>query len=156
MGGLFFIGGDGAFRDQIMSKISSSGLKEKVTYVGWIPHNELPLYLNNLKLLVLPSFTEGLPNIMLEAMACGTPVLSTSVGSIPDVIKDEKTGFILETNSPQKISNSVIYALNHPQLKKISEAGIAAVESKFNFKNAVDSYAHVLSIFLKDPIEKQG
>lgn len=151
----FFIGGDGALRDQIMTCISTSGLKEAVTCVGWIPHNKLPTYLNNLKLLVLPSYTEGLPNIMLEAMACGTPVLVTPVGAIPDIITNEETGFILPENSPETITKSIIQIVNHPHLKKISENGRIAVETKFSFKNAVDSYAIILSTFLKDPIGKQ-
>jgi glycosyltransferase involved in cell wall biosynthesis len=52
-----------------------------------------------LALLVIPSYTEGLPNIMLEAMACGTPMLASPVGAIEDVIKDEETGFILRSKS---------------------------------------------------------
>jgi len=143
----FFIGGDGALRDQMMTSISSSGLKEKVTCVGWIPHNELPTYLNNLKLLVLPSYTEGLPNIMLEAMACGTPVLVTPVGAIRDVIEDEETGFILDDNSPRTIEDSVIHALNHPHLKIIANRGKNLIATQFSFQKAIDSYALILSNF---------
>ena len=143
----FFIGGDGALRDQIMTSILSSGIKESVINVGWIPHNELPTYLNNFKLLVLPSYTEGLPNIMLEAMACGTPVLVTPVGAIRDVIENEETGFILDDNSPQGIGDSVIHALNHPHSKTIANNGRIFIESEFSFEKAVDSYATILSNF---------
>lgn len=145
----FFIGGDGALHDQITTSISSGELNEYVTYVGWIPHNELPGYLNNLKLLVLPSYTEGLPNIMLEAMACGTPVLVSPVGAIPDVIVDEETGFILDNNSPQTIGDSVIHALNHPHLKTIANNGENLIITKFSLQKAVDSYALILSNFFK-------
>jgi glycosyltransferase involved in cell wall biosynthesis len=150
----FFIGGDGALRDQIKAGISSSGLNEMVTCAGWIPHNELPSYLNNLKLLVLPSYTEGLPNIMLEAMACGTPVLVTSVGAIPDVIVDEETGFILNDNSSQKIEDSVIRALNHPHLEAIANNGKIFIDSEFSFQKAVDRYALILSNFSSSKLKK--
>ena len=143
----FFIGGDGVLRDQIMNNISLSGLKENVISAGWIPHKELPQYLNRLKLLVLPSYTEGLPNIMLEAMACGTPVLVTQVGAISDVITDEITGFILPDNSPLTIAESVIRALNHPDIRKISDEGRILITTKFSFENAVESYATILSNF---------
>ena len=130
-----------------MTSILSSGIKESVINVGWIPHNELPTYLNNFKLLVLPSYTEGLPNIMLEAMACGTPVLVTPVGAIRDVIENEETGFILDDNSPQGIGDSVIHALNHPHSKTIANNGRIFIESEFSFEKAVDSYATILSNF---------
>ena len=73
-------------KDNIEAYLVKNNLSDTVKLTGWIPHGELPKYLNELKLLVVPSYTEGLPNIVLEAMACGTPILETSVGGIPDFI----------------------------------------------------------------------
>ena len=69
-----------------------------------------------LKLLVLPCYTEGLPNVMLDAMACGTLVLAISVGAIPDPIKNDETRFIMGDNSPECIARSVVKALNYRDL----------------------------------------
>ena len=140
----FLIGGDGQLRDEIEKYISEKNLNDKVKLAGWIPHENLPDYLNELKLVVLPSFTEGLPNIMLEAMACGTPVLATPVGAIPDVITDGETGFIMENNSPEYITRNVIRALNHPNLEKIAENARALVEREFTYEKAVERWREVL------------
>lgn len=114
--------------------------------ISWagISHDDLPRYLNQLRLLVLPSYTEGLPNIMLEAMACGTSVLATPVGAIPDVIIDGKTGFIMENNSPECIAENVIRALNSPALDKIAEEGRRFVEENFTFEQVIERWKEVL------------
>ena len=110
----------------------------------WVPHDKLPDYLNELKLVVLPSYTEGLPNLMLEAMACGTPVLATPVGAIPDMITDGETGFIMEDNSPACIAENVMRALEHPDLERIVENARALVEREFTYETAVERYRRIL------------
>jgi glycosyltransferase involved in cell wall biosynthesis len=114
-------------------------LKQRFTISGWIDHDDLPDYLNQLKLLVVPSYTEGLPNIMLESMACGTPVLVSPVGAIPDVIVNGKNGFILVDNSPHCISKSVIKILISPDLIEVSECSQEYVQNNFNYDSAVHS-----------------
>ena len=69
-------------------------------------------------------------------MACGTPVLATSVGGAPDLIKDEETGFIMEGNSPECIAKNVIRALEHPNLERIVENARALVEREFTYEVA--------------------
>ena len=73
-------------------------------------------------------------------MACGTPVLATSVSAIPDVIKDCETGFMMEDNSPEVIAANVIRALEHPDLKGIAQRAQALVERKFTFERAVERW----------------
>jgi glycosyltransferase involved in cell wall biosynthesis len=124
--------------------LNENDLNTKVKLLGWISHHNLPQYLNECKLIILPSFTEGLPSIILEAMACGTPVLATPVGAILDYIKDGETGFIMENNSPECIAGNIIRALNHPNLKQIAENGRKVVEKEFTFEKAVESYKNIV------------
>ena len=140
----FLIGGDGELKSEIEENIEQYNLGDQVILTGWIPHTELPKYLNKLKLLVLPSDTEGLPNIILEAMACGTPVLATPVGSIADIIVDGLTGFIMVNNSPDCIFNNVIKVLNHSNLQDISQNARAFVEKEFTYDKAVGRYKDVI------------
>ena len=140
----FLIGGDGQLCDKIKKHLDENNLNDKVKLTGWIQHNELQEYLNKLKLLILPSYTEGLPNIMLEAMACGTPVLATSVGAIPDVIKDGETGFIMENNSPECVAENIIRALNYPSLDEIVKNARELVEKEFTCEATVERYKKAL------------
>ena len=140
----FLIGGDGQLCDKIKKHLDDNNLNDKVKLTGWIPHDELPEYLNELKLVVLPSYTEGLPNLMLEAMACGTPVLATPVGGIPDVIKDGETGFIMENNSPECIAENVKRVLNYQNLDKIAENAKKLVEKEFTYEAAIERYGGIL------------
>jgi len=141
----FLIGGSGQLQGEIEVYLGNQGLNRKVKLLGWIPHDELPNYLNDLKLLVLPSYTEGLPNIILEAMACGTIVLATAVGAIPDVIKDGETGFVMEDNSPECIASNIIKALNHPNLEQITKNARTLIETEFTYEKAVERYRKILS-----------
>jgi glycosyltransferase involved in cell wall biosynthesis len=138
------IGGDGQLKESIKASMQEEGIAASVDLLGWISHDDLPEYLNQLRLLVLPSYTEGLPNIMLEAMACGTPVLATPVGAVPDVIIDGKTGFIMEDNSHECIAKNVMRALDSPEREGIAEAGRRFVEENFTFERVVERWKEVL------------
>lgn len=145
----FLIGGDGPLRSSIEKYIDKKRLSRKIRVTGWIRHEKLPTYMNELKLLVLPSCTEGLPNIMLEAMACGTPVLATPVGGIPDVIRDGHTGFLMKNNSPQCIAENTIRALEHPNLEHIADNAKAFVEREFTYQTARERYGRILNLVLQ-------
>jgi glycosyltransferase involved in cell wall biosynthesis len=136
--------GDGPLYDQIHTNLVQSNIFKNVRLRGWIPHNELPHYLNELRVLVIPSNAEGLSNIMQEAMACGTPVLSTPVGSFTDFIKDGKTGFLMENNSPECIEKNVIRALNSPNIEKIIMNAQDLLKREFTFESAVKRYSEIL------------
>jgi glycosyltransferase involved in cell wall biosynthesis len=142
----FLIIGEGYLEDEIRTYVDAHGLHDKVTLSGWVPHEELPDYLTRLKLLVLPSYTEGLPNTMLEAMACGTPVLAMSVGSIPDVLRDKETGFLMRDNSPPCLAKNIVETLTDPELKRIALNARNFVENEFQFEMLVETWRDIICI----------
>ena len=142
----FLICGDGPCYKEIERIILKYDSLKKVKLKGWIQHSEVPKYLNQLKLLILPSKTEGLPNIVLEAMACGTPVVATRVGAIPDIVKDGETGFLLKSNDSKHIADKIIELLNKPELlEKVSKNAYNYVRENFSYEKTLESWRRILS-----------
>lgn len=150
----FLIGGNGPLFDEIKHELKTNGSYDKVEFTGWISLDELPKYLNELKLIVAPSYTEGgVPAIIMEAMACGTVSLVTPVAGV-DVIKEGESGFILDDNSPECIAENVIRALEHPNLDNIISNAYNLVEEKFSYESTVKRYRNMLYKVLSDKIKK--
>ncbi len=139
----FLIGGDGPLYEEIKKKLNGYH-PDKIIFVKWIPHENLPKYLNELKLIVIPSYTETGPFIALEALACGTPILATKVGIISNIIKDEFNGFILTNNLPECIAKDIIRVLNYQQLNNISERGLEMVIKDYNYEISIQKYEQIL------------
>jgi len=138
----FVIAGSGRLENDIRQFASTH---HNVRFEGLVPDEKIPIILNECKLLVLPSFTEGLPNVLLEAMACGTPVLATSVGAIPDLITDGENGFILPNNSPDTIAENIVRALSHTNLDQVAKNALKTIQSRYTFAAALERYARLLA-----------
>ncbi len=141
----FLIGGDGDLKEWTIEEITRLNQTKnvKIKYVGWIS-DDLQIFLNELKILVIPSYSEGFPTIILEAMACGTPVLTTSVGGIVDIITDSKTGFILEKNSPDCIARCVINILTKAKIEYIIKNAQTLIFEKYTYENALYRWEMIL------------
>ncbi len=140
----FVIIGDGREKKRIERFVFEKNLQDKVKIHGWVAHKDLPRYLNDIKLLVLPSYSEGLPNIILESMACGTPVLANRVGAITDIVKDGETGFLMNNNLPESISINVKRVLNCKNLVLITKNAEKMVKTDFTFQAAACRFSQIL------------
>jgi glycosyltransferase involved in cell wall biosynthesis len=110
-----------------------------------VPHSDLPLYLNELKLLIIPSYTETGPQIAIESMSCGTPVLSTLVGIIPELIEDGINGFLMHDNDPETIAEIVLRIIDYPNLYEIGNRSIKFIKQRYGLEEAIDRYDKILN-----------
>lgn len=137
--------GDGDLRGWLERELASEIEAGDVEVPGWVEHADVPAHLNDLKLLVLPSQpTEGLPTVVLEALACGTPVYASPVAGVPDVVQDAETGFLIADRDPQSISAGVAAILERDDLARISKNGRSLVENDYTFEAARDRYERIL------------
>ncbi len=101
-----FIAGDGAEKEKLQKQVIENGLQQKVTFLGNVPHDMLRQYYGAADLLVLASSREGWANVLLESMACGTPVVATNIWGTPEVVACREAGVLVERN-PEAIASGI-------------------------------------------------
>lgn len=115
-----------------------------VNYHGFLPDEEVPKLYRRVDLMVLPTSSEGVPNVVLESMACCTPVLATPVGGIPDIIKNYQDGFILEHREGKNLSKRLSNILLNTDLEQISRNSREKVVQNYSRSAAIDRYNSLL------------
>jgi glycosyltransferase involved in cell wall biosynthesis len=134
--------GDGPLREELEA---STATNPRIEFTGWVDHDDVPSELNQMKLLVLPSQpTEGLPTTILEAFACGTPVMATPVSGVPDLVRDGKTGFTMSSKESTDVARGIEEALAREDLESISSECRGLIEQQFTFQAAVRRYRAIL------------
>jgi len=116
--------GEGGYRKKLEEMISSLCLARHMRLAGALPHEELYLWYNAADLFCLASSQEGCPNVILEALACGTPVVATSVGGIPEIISSNGVGILAERTEQdfaQKISIALEKSWNREEIVKSAQ-----------------------------------
>jgi glycosyltransferase involved in cell wall biosynthesis len=139
------IAGEGSEERKLRQLVERLGLGARVRFVGAIPHAELCEYYNAADAMVLASSREGMPNVVLEAMACGTPVVATAVGGIPELITDPVAGELMRERRPEALAR----AWSTLQARKPDRAATRAFAERLGWQPVIDAqcalYARVLS-----------
>lgn len=128
----FLLIGDGAERPRIESMAEEFGLRDNILFLG--RRNDVAVVLACCDLSVLPSWAEGLPNSVLEAMAVGLPVVATRVGGTPEIIKDEVSGLLVPPRNSHALAQAISRVLRDPELAQgLARAGQERVRTQFSF-----------------------
>jgi len=98
--------------------------KHRITYLGALDQPEVAKWCQKASILILPSFYEAFPVVILEALSCETPVIATPVGGIPELVRDYENGFLIPPNNPLKLAEAIEYLLDNKDIRiKMGKAG---------------------------------
>jgi D-inositol-3-phosphate glycosyltransferase len=117
---VLIVGGDGTGSElnRLRSIASTLGLDGRVTFLGPIEHDRLPLFYNAADVCVVPSHHESFGLVALEAMACGTPVIASDVGGLRVTVRDGETGYLIPQRSPEPFAQGIALLLGNDALRQ--------------------------------------
>lgn len=138
---LVLAGQKGWYYDQIFSTVEELHLEKKVIFLGYVPDEDVPLLLCGAKMFVFPSLYEGFGLPPLEAMACGTPVVTSNVASLPEVTGD--AAVLIDPMRVEEIAKGIDVLLTNEQLRrKLVDAGLERVQ-EYTWEKAAENIANI-------------
>jgi glycosyltransferase involved in cell wall biosynthesis len=138
----FVLFGDGPRRERILRQVQAAGLSDRFALAGF--RDDLDCYVPHLDLFVLPSYTEGLPNVVLEACAASVPVVATAVGGTPEILRDG-AGLLVAPGDATALADTIAAALGRgAALRALGEAGHSRVRERFTFAAQARRYQELL------------
>ena len=134
--------GDGSLKKYIENFKTKNNLNDKLLLKGWLPKNKVKDYLSGADIFVLPSWQEGMPNALIEALASGLPSITTSVGAIPDYLINNNSALIVEPKNLNKLKKSIEKLINDNNLReKLSKNGLLVAKENFSTIKSLDSFS---------------
>ncbi|WP_019505647.1 glycosyltransferase [Pleurocapsa sp. PCC 7319] len=126
--------GDGDFRPQVEHAIAELELENQVEITGWVTNSQVSQYILNSRAMVLASFAEGLPVVMMEALALGRPVIGTYIAGIPELIEHESCGWLVSAGSVEDLASTMRTVLRLPvnELEHMSQQGREKIIQQHN------------------------
>jgi glycosyltransferase involved in cell wall biosynthesis len=124
--------GDGPDRPEMERNVAELGLSDRVTFLGYRSQAEVAELLETTDVFVLPSFAEGVPVTLMEAMGAAVPVVTTQVGGITELVVDGETGFIVRPGDPDVLADRIARLVDDPELRRrMGRRGREVVEADF-------------------------
>lgn len=138
----FVLFGDGPDMEPVRRQVAGCSYPAQILLPGF--DAKVISYLKSADILVNPSYSEGLPNVVLEAMAVGTPVVATSVGGVPELVENQRSGLLVAAGDADALSDAILLlAEDLPMRKRLAENGLRVVEERFTFEQQAKKLAQV-------------
>jgi glycosyltransferase involved in cell wall biosynthesis len=129
--------GDGREREMLKALAGELGIEHSVEFSGEVPHGQVLSLMQQADVFVLPSLSEGFPMVIVEALACGLPVVASRVGGLPEIITDGTNGFLVEAKDVMALAEKIRLLLQDEQLRKKISADNRELVRKYTWENVV-------------------
>lgn len=141
-GCFFLIVGDGPLRESLEEEAKSLGIAERTVFTG--KRADIPALLSAMDIFTMPSLTEGQPMALLEAMASGTPIVATSVGDIPRILKNGETGQIVPPEDPNALAQAILIDINdRKKAQERAKRALAEALTRYSSARMAEEYLKV-------------
>ncbi len=140
------IAGDGPEYERCRERVAALGEEDRIRMHGWVDNREMASYYGRWRLLLFPSNYEGLPNSVIESLRCGTPVLASPVGGIPDVIEEGETGWFLPGTTVEAIEAALSGLLKRDDLGDAGGRAEAFARKAFSFEDVLERFRTVFDV----------
>lgn len=138
--------GTGELEKSLKSLASELGISNRVHFIGYVSHENFPLYFGISDLFIRPSRTEGLGSSFLEAMAGGLPVIAPPVGGIPDFLHDRKTGLSCQPENSEDLANKIRLIFSDGKLRQEVIANAKKlIEQKYNWDTIAQEMKNIFN-----------
>ncbi len=135
---LVLVGG-GQMQAELRDRVTRAGMTSRIHLLG--PRDDVPQLLRSAHVFVFPSQTEGLPNALLEAMACGLPVITTNAPGCRDLVTHEKTGLVVPYGDVSKLADAMDELLSNQQLAdQLGQRAQQEIQDHWQLKQTLDTY----------------
>lgn len=156
---LLIVGGDGAADAELarLQRLSPAlGIQDRVSFLGPVPHEMLPLYYSAANVLVLPSYYESFGLVLLEALACSTPVVASAVGDIASIVHHDETGLLVEPGSPESLLQGLKRLLDDEALEHRLAAAARGSVQRYSWDAVAERLLDVYRRLLDGPAVHSG
>ena len=146
---VLLIVGDGPSKERLKQQIKAAGLSERIIFAG--KQSRIPEILSIIDIYILPSFSEGLPMALLEAMAAGKAVVANSVGEVSNVIIDMVNGLLINSGNPAELAKKIEYLLTQPEIRsKMGSAARDRIKKKYSSLKMTRNYCRLYDLLKED------
>ncbi|BAQ62823.1 glycosyl transferase [Geminocystis sp. NIES-3708] len=142
--------GDGELRREIENLAEKLEVKNQIIITGWASSEEVKQQITKAKLMVIPSFAEGLPVVIMESLALGIPVISTYIAGIPELIVNGESGWLIPAGDIDALTIAIESALNLPieKLEEMGQKGKIAVNKNHNIYQETENLIKLFQSYL--------
>lgn len=147
---LILVGG-GKQEEELKNLAKKLSVDKYISFVGAVPHSDVPKWLNRFDIYCALSESESFGVAIIEASACGVPVVVSDAGGLLEVVVDNKTGYIVPRNNPEITAEKIEILVNNEKLrKKMGEAGRSFVLENYEWKENADMMEKIYNEVIKD------